>query len=187
MFGFTLPFSRYADGRLGAFIRQELKPLSEAHDTIFPLDNAILWIDYWENISHFNEDLLDRNPILALHLVQRRSGGKAQYKSNSPEIDHIFPRSELRKKRFNPSKIEHFANYWILAKGKNQNKSNTHPKKYFRDVSASDLKRALIQRNMLDYGKYSAFLRMRSKAILKIVGSALSLSENDFVRAKGRE
>ena len=124
---------------------------------------------------------------LARHLVQQRSGGKAQYKNNAPEVDHIFPRSELKKKRFNPAKIDYVANFWILAKGKNQNKSSMHPKKYFRDVSPSDLKRALIQRNMLDYGKYNAFLKMRAKAILKIVGSALSLSENDFVRAKGRE
>jgi uncharacterized protein with ParB-like and HNH nuclease domain len=37
LFGFTSPFSRYAESRLSKFIREDLKPLSDKQDKKFPL------------------------------------------------------------------------------------------------------------------------------------------------------
>ena len=180
LLGFTQPFSRYADSRLGAFLRNEMKPLLEAGDVTFPFDRLVAWVRYWERVHSYGPELLQRNPTLALHVLQRHTGAKVQYRDNSPEIDHIFPRSVLRKKEFDHAKIEHFANYWILAKSKNANKSNRHPADYFKDVPARELKRALIDRSMLDYRRYSSFLTARSEGILKAITREVGLSEADF-------
>ncbi|EMR74756.1 hypothetical protein MBGDF03_00920 [Thermoplasmatales archaeon SCGC AB-540-F20] len=86
----------------------------------------------------------------------------------------------LRKKEFDESEINHFANFWILAKNKNQNKSNKHPKEYFKDVNDSILERACINQNLLDYRRYRTFLRERERKILEQVKKKLKLSDTDF-------
>ncbi len=180
VFGFTGPFSRYGDSRVAKFIRQELRPLAENNNLVFPLDRALWWSAYWSDTWEFGETLLQRNPRLALQVVQRESGAKTQYKPNSNEIDHIFPRSVLRTKGYDEAQINHFANYWLLSKGKNQNKSNKHPKKFFQDVSDSELSRALIGREMLDYRKYESFLKVRAKKIHDHVRNVLGFTETKF-------
>jgi len=174
------PFSRFAEGRLGAFIRQELKPLAEKSDETFPFDKVVTWVAYWERIKEFGDDLLRANYQLALHLLQGLRGGRIQYKRNAPETDHIFPRSELRKKGYEEDIINHFANFWILAKGKNQNKSNQHPAVYFRDVNDRILKGALIDKKLLDYRRYTTFINTRKEKILTKVKRKLQFSDKDF-------
>lgn len=180
LFGFSRPFSRYADSRLGAFIRDELRPLAKKRDETFPLKNAIWWVGYWERIKAFNKELLQANPVLTLHLVQGLTGAKVQYVRNAPEVDHIFPRSELRKKGYDEAIINNFANFWILAKGKNQNKSNQHPSIYFEDVGDKELKEALIDREFLDYRRYTTFISERNERMLKKVKEKLQFCDNDF-------
>ena len=180
LLGFTQPFSRYADSRLGAFLRQEMKPRVEAGDVTFPFEELVDWVWYWERLHSFGPELLQGNPTLALHVLQKHTGAKVKYPNNSPQIDHIFPRSVLRKKGIEHTKIEHFANFWVLAKGKNANKSNKHPAEYFKDVPAGELKRARIDRAMLDYRRYSSFLVKRSAAILDVVSKEVGLSADDF-------
>jgi len=167
LFCFARPFSRYADSRLGKFIREELIPRSKNEKSQFPFELAVWWVNYWENINGWNEKLIQRNSRLALYIIQQDPGGKTQYKLNKREMDHIFPRSKLREKGFDESKVNHFANFWILSKGKNINKTNKHPKKYFKDVPDRELKIALIDRDLLDYRRYGTFLDKRGKAILK--------------------
>lgn len=181
LFGFTSPFSRYADSRLGKFIREELKPLvSNQNNTKFPLKEALYWIWRWEKIDKFGPQLVQGNAPLALHLIQRLGGAKVHYQMNMPQVDHIFPRSTLRKKKFDDALINHFANFWILAKNKNQNKSNKHPKSYFENVPASVMKRAYIDKNLLDYRRYKSFLKNREEKILKHIKKKLILSESEF-------
>ncbi len=180
LLGFSQPFSRYADSRLGAFLRNEMKPLLEAGDSRFPFDRLVVWVRYWERIHSYGPELLQGNPTLALHLLQRHTGAAVQYANNAPEIDHIFPRSTLRKKGVDHAKIDHFANFWILAKEKNANKNNKHPAEYFKNVSAKDMKRALIDPTLLDYRRYSSFLNARSKRILDAITKQVGLSEADF-------
>lgn len=180
LFGFIRPFSRYADSRLGKFIREELKPLANTHDEKFPLKEGLYWVWYWEGFKKFGPELLQNNPSLALHLIQHHSGAKVHYDKNAPQIDHIFPRSVLRKKGYEEADVNHFANFWILARGKNQNKSNKHPKKYFEDVSDSVLQRAYIDKNLLDYRHYKDFLKKREAKILEYVKKELNLSNSDF-------
>lgn len=179
-FAFARPFSRYADSRLWGFIRNDLKPLAEEHNSTFPLQAAFEWVAYWERIKAFDIELLQSNVSLALHLVQHRSGAKVQYERNSPQIDHIFPRSQLRDQGFSEGERNNFANYWILAKGKNQNKSAQHPAQYFADVPDEELQRALIDRDYLDYRRYTTFLKSRSEAILEKVKDTLKIKDKDF-------
>ena len=178
-FAFAKPFSRYADSRIGRFIRSELKPLADKNDETFPLEDVVSWVSYWEGIKTI-EQLLQKNTLLTLHLVQGMTGAKVQYRRNTPEIDHIFPRSVLRKKEYDKALINHYANFWILAKGKNQNKSNRHPSEYFKDVDGKTLEQALIDREFLDYRRYTSFIRNRSKLMLQKVTKRLKLSNKEI-------
>jgi len=180
LFGFARPFSRYADSRIGRFIRDELKPTSGRSVEKFPFESAVWWVRYWEDIQSFGEKLLQANPKLTMYVVQNLTGAKIHYPRNVRELDHIFPRSVLREKGFDEAEINHFANFWILAKGKNQNKSARHPAKYFADVEDSELQRALIDRELLHYRKFREFLRTRSQAVQEKVRERLQFSDKDF-------
>lgn len=180
LFAFSKSFSRYADSRIKKFIEQALKPLILKQDYSFPYSQAINWIKYWERINGINEDLLQKNPLLAMNLVQNRSGASAHLSSNSSELDHIFPKSELRKKHLDETKVNHFANLWLLSKGKNQNKYNQHPKKYFDDVSKNTLKIAFIDSTLFDYRKYYAFLDARSNKIIEFIKKKIGYDDLDF-------
>lgn len=179
LFAFARPFSRYADSRIGAFIRSELRPLLSQGEEEFPLGASIYWVRRWEKINSL-EELAQRNESLALHLVQGLTGAKVQYHRNAPEVDHIFPRAQLRKKDVPEEQINHFANFWILAKGKNRNKSDRHPKQYFDDVSDLQLRRALIPRDMLDYRRFATFLETRKSNIVGDLGKKLQLTDADL-------
>ena len=72
IFGFTSPFSRYADSRLGTLIRKVMKPYADMPNKEFPLNHCISWVKYWENITEYGSQLLQHNPLLVLHLVQRQ-------------------------------------------------------------------------------------------------------------------
>jgi hypothetical protein len=126
-------------------------------------------VDIISNIG-FNESAPKSKDVL----------GRVLYKYNAPEIDPIFPRSVLRKKIFDHSQIEHPANFWILAKGKNANKSDKHPADYFADVPEKEMKRALIKRDMLDYRRFTSFLEDRSEATMKTISKEIGLSATDF-------
>jgi hypothetical protein len=165
----------------GAHIRREIKPLGEKKDYHFPFDQLVAWVKYWESVTGFDERLLQSNVALTLHVLQNLSTNKVKYERNAGQIDHIFPRAELRKKElFAEPEINHFGNFWILAKGKNQNKSDKHPAKFFEDVSDPEMQRALIDRDMLDYRRYRTFLKERSDKILEVVSKRLGFSEADF-------
>lgn len=178
IFGFTKPFSRYADSRIGRFVREELKSLSDEKNYSFPLANAIWWANYWEGYDCFDTKLLQKNKTLTLHLLQGRHGAKVKYTRNAPEIDHIFPQSTLKEKGRDWGIINTFGNFWILSKTKNQNKSNKHPKEYFKDVDDVILNKALIPRELLDYRHFNKFVREREIKILEKIKNDLGIKDD---------
>jgi hypothetical protein len=91
---------------------------------------------------------------------------KVRYERNAGQIDYIFPRAELHKRGFEEPEINHFGNFWILGKGKNQNKSDKPPAQFFADVDESEMRRAMIDRDMLDYRRFRSFLKNRSEKII---------------------
>jgi 5-methylcytosine-specific restriction endonuclease McrA len=175
------PFSRYGESRVGNFVRS----VSDAYkrgDHVFPLELVIRRVRDWERIDSI-EKLAESNHLLTLHLIQGLTGARVQYSRNAPEIDHIFPRAELRRRNHDESDINDLANFWILAKGKNRNKSNRKPKDYFADVSKTALDRALIDRDLLDYRSFRRFLRQRREAMLNRLEAKLGLTDTDLQRA----
>jgi 5-methylcytosine-specific restriction endonuclease McrA len=182
LFAFAKPFSRYAESRLSAFIRDELQPRAQRGDTEFPFDAAVGWVNWWEGYDSINERLLQKNVPLTHHVVQRLSGAKQHHAPNAPQLDHIFPRSKLREssREYAQDEINHFANFWILAAGKNQNKSNKRPADYFHDVPDGELDRALIARALLDYRVYRTFLEQRSAQIIDVVRRRIGFTDRDF-------
>ena len=100
----------------------------------------------------------------------------------SPKGEGVHPSQSgtLRNKKFEEPEINHFGNFWILAKSKNQNKSAKHPARYFSDVSESEMKRAAIDRKMLDYRRFRTFIRTRGEKIRKVVKNRLGFSNGDF-------
>jgi uncharacterized protein with ParB-like and HNH nuclease domain/5-methylcytosine-specific restriction endonuclease McrA len=180
IFGFTRPFSRYADSRIGKFIREELKPLADSGEYTFPLDNSIWWVNCWEGYDSFNAKLLQKNRYLTLHLLQGKTGAKVKYSRNAPEIDHIFPQSILKEKEYDWGVINSYGNFWILAKTKNQNKSNKHPKDYFADVDESLLAKSLIDKDKLDYRQFSTFVKDREQNILIKIKKSLGIKDTEL-------
>src|SRR5437879_1502317 len=180
LLAFARPLSRYGESRLWTFIRKELVPLAQRNDETFPFKRLVDRVKQWEHIEAFDERLVQSNVYLALHIVQGRSGAQVQYTRNEPQVDHIFPRSVLREKEFDESEINHFGNFWILAKGKNQNKTNKPPAEYFEDVHESVLKKALIDRDLLEYRSYRRFLIERKERIIDNLKKELEFSDSDF-------
>jgi hypothetical protein len=180
LLGFAKPFSRYADSRIAPYLRAELAPRLTNGNGAFPIARTIARIKRWERVASV-EDLAQTNAPLTLHLVQGLTGAKIQYAHNYPEVDHIFPRAELRKKGYAEDEINDFGNFWILARGKNRNKSNRHPRHYFADVGKRQLEAAIIDPEMLDYRRYTTFLRGRRDAIIARLESTLGVTEDDLV------
>jgi hypothetical protein len=180
LFGLAQPFSRYGESRVGSFVKTALDARGPG-DHRFPLEAAIERVRGWESIRSI-EDLAEHNHDLTLHLIQGLSGAKVQYSRNAPEVDHIFPRSELRKQGKPEEDINDLANFWILAQGKNRNKSNRRPKDYFADVSDTQLKRACIDRTMLDYRQFKKFIRQRRPELLAQLSKKIGLSDADLQR-----
>ena len=180
MFRRAWPFSRYGESRVGNFVRTALDPRPNG-DHSFPLEATIQKVRGWERIESV-EDLAESNHLLTLHLIQGLSGARVQYSRNAPEIDHIFPRSELRKRGHDEENINDLANFWILAQGKNRNKSNRRPKDSCADVSKAQLDKALIDPGMLDYRRFRRFIRERREAMLEELAKKVGLTDADLER-----
>jgi hypothetical protein len=174
LFGLARPFSRYGESRVGNFVRQGF---GDGEVSSFPLESAIAHVRRWERIESL-EELAEANPALTLHLIQGLSGARPQYSGNAPELDHIFPRAELRRQGYEEHEVNDLANFWILARGKNRNKSNRRPKDYFADVSKTQLDKALIDRELLQsYRQYRRFIRERRPALLRRLQRKVKLTD----------
>jgi hypothetical protein len=86
----------------------------------------------------------------------------------------------LRDKGYDESEINDVGNFWILAKGKNLNKTNMPPINYFTDVDPSVLKKGLIDPELLGYGQFRKFTRQRKQQIIDQLKIDLHFSDADF-------
>ena len=178
LFALATPFSRYGESRVGSFVRSELDT-RDGDDRTFPLEAAIRRVRGWEPIQTV-KDLAEANPHLTLHLVQGLSGAREKYSRNAPEVDHIFPRAELRRKNYDEEDIDDIANFWILAQNKNRNKSDRKPKDYFADVDQQQLQRALIDPALLDYRSFRRFIRERRARVVDQLATKIGLTDEDL-------
>lgn len=81
---------------------------------------------------------------------------------------------------YSEEEINTVGNYWILAKGKNRNKSDMPPAKYFKDVDARVLDRACIDGSLLSYRSYRGFLAARMEALARKVVSRIGLTAEEL-------
>ena len=187
LFEFSSLFSRYSDQRLGTFIREVLKPAGGEGNKKFPLEESLWWVWHWERLENYGPELIQRNPLLALYLVRHGSGDRLQYENSVPKTGHVFSRSELRELGYNETDVNHFANLWIFPGYMSTNKSNKSLIEFLDDVKDSELKKAFIDRSLLDYRHYKAFLKEREAKILTQVKKKLKLSDSDFDVSKYRK
>jgi uncharacterized protein DUF262 len=180
LLAFAGPFSRWGDSRISNFVRTQLRPSIDSGEKLFPFDLVIKRVAYWEKISCWDRSILNNNPRLALSLLQGGMGDAALSHMNQREMDHIFPRSVLYDKGFDDRKINDFANYWLLTKDKNINKTNKLPKDYFNDVSDSELKRAYIQREYLKLNRFNTFLKERGDKMFTYVTKKIAYKTTDW-------
>lgn len=181
LFAFAKTFTQHSESRTGAFIRDYLPTAQEIEDgKPFSFENAAEYVSRRTNFELDSERLFANNVDLALALVQRRTGGKIQLATNLPEIDHIFPRSVLLDKEFEPQDIDDLGNLWILPRGINRNKSAKHPRDFLEDVDDSVLKTAMIDRELLDYRSYRTFTKTRRIKLATKLRELTDLSEKSF-------
>lgn len=168
LFAFAKTFTQHSESRTGAFIRDYLPTPDEiAKGVSFPFKSAIDYVSWRASYDGPDHRFFGNNPDLALSIIQRRTGGKIKLSTNQPEIDHIFPKSELANKKYDPQEIHDIGNLWILPRGVNRNKSAKHPRDYLDDVDLGILKAALIDKKLLDYKNYRKFIQSRRQMLAK--------------------
>lgn len=175
LFAFSKTFTQFSESRTGAFIRDSLPAANDIKaGAPFSYDDALKFVHYRTNFDPGDERLFANNPELALALVQKKSGGKIKYSGNMPEIDHIFPQSTLREKKFEAHEIDDLGNKWILPRTLNRNKSAAHPKDYLAKEDKEYLQDAFINPKRLDLRAYKTFIKDRRRSIceelVKITG-----------------
>jgi hypothetical protein len=181
LFAFAKTFTQHAESRTGAAIKEWLPAAEQIAKGAALSFNAAAEFVAWRAKFDLSVDRLFGNNVeLALALLQRRTGGKIQLSTNLPEMDHIFPRSELEGKDFEHSEINDLGNLWILPRGMNRNKSAKHPREYLKDIEDAVLQTAKIDRNFLDYRSFSKFVRNRRERIAETLGEVTGLTPQSF-------
>ncbi|MGR9253034.1 GmrSD restriction endonuclease domain-containing protein [Rhizobium leguminosarum] len=180
LFGFSKLFSQHIESRTAAYIRDILDEQTIAAGGKFPINETIQHVAWKTNFVASDRSLFNNNHELALALVQNLPGGPVAYVGNLPEVDHIFPKSTLNERGFDWQKINDLANFWILPRGINRNKTNLAPKEYLKDVDASLLEDALIDRDLLTFGKFERFLKVRSARIVEMLQARTKLTAKLF-------
>ena len=185
---FTRLFTRYSEFRIKIYIRDYLKPKFDKGDFEFSLNDAMNFLKRYESFDGINDEIINNNLHLTLNLLQRNFDMETLYEWNDPEIDHIFPKSTLRDKGWEDYDINHYANYWYLPKKTNRNKSNKHPKDFLKDkkdpqalgLSDTKLKKHFIDTELLNFHRYSTFIKDRSSKIRNFISSTLEIQDLDF-------
>ncbi|TBF82601.1 GmrSD restriction endonuclease domain-containing protein [Rhizobium leguminosarum] len=180
LFGFSKLFSQHIESRTAAYIRDIFDERTIAAAGKFPINETIQHVAWKTNFVASDRSLFNNNHELALALVQNLPGGPVAYVGNLPEVDHIFPKSTLHERGFDWQKINDLANFWILPRGINRNKTNSAPKEYLKDVDDSLLEDALIDRDLLTFGKFDRFLKVRSARIVEMLQARTKLTAKLF-------
>jgi hypothetical protein len=117
-------------------------------------------------------EMLNRNPHLALNIVQPRVCRESLSWQVKAEVDHIFPQSIYRE-RF-PETVDDIGNLAYLGKLRNIRKNAEPPWEYFKDLPDEELERDfLVKRCLLAEDKFEEFVHFRRDEILKSVAKFL--------------
>lgn len=130
-------------------------------------------------------------PLMALYISFLRNHNARDWSNNTPldgtvkghnadlQVHHFFPKSLLRKHRFEPSCINTFANYAILSKDANLDVGSEEPAAYFSrlNVSTDDLHAQCIpqEEQLWRVDQYSSFIEARRELLAKQCNEFLGL------------
>ncbi len=188
LFAMSKAFVQHSESRTGAFIRDYLpSPEEIKQGAAFPYSGVVEYVYLKTHFTGVDHRLFTNNVDLSLALVQRHSGGRIYYADNLPEIDHIFPRSELVERGVDLQEINDIGNLWILPRKMNRNKSAKPPKKFLTDVDDSTLRAAGIDRAKLDYGSFRPAMKKRREWLVGRICEITDLSDTDFAASRNRD
>lgn len=175
---FTKLFTRWSDPRILTYTRDILNPALRTDKKRFPYESSVNFLKSKQyDFNYITDGFLNNNRQLVLNLVQRNFGSPALYDKNQPEIDHIFPESELMNRKVPDYEINFFANFWYLPLAVNRNKSAKHPHKFMEEhkISATQLESVFIDPDLLDYPLYDQFIKSRAEKIRNYIRYILEL------------
>jgi uncharacterized protein with ParB-like and HNH nuclease domain len=127
--------------------------------------------------------IINSNEYLILNMVYLFSNKMVNFQpklnGNSPEIDHIFPKSKMsRKYKYPSSLVNNIGNYMFLEKTLNIEKTNRMPEEYFPDAVKDQPE--FFTRNIIPPDpdlhkpeKFEDFVNRRRNGIFEIVKSVL--------------
>lgn len=105
----------------------------------FPFTEIEEYMRTRNRITSADPQIIDGNKYLVLNLMyiyqNKKINFQPLYNGNSPEIDHIFPRSKMtRTFKKSTSLVDGIGNYMFLEKNLNIEKTNKLPKEYFEEA-----------------------------------------------------
>jgi uncharacterized protein with ParB-like and HNH nuclease domain len=127
--------------------------------------------DFLDSVSY-----KDRNSYLILNLIYPDTNFNVNAKSNLPEQDHIFSRSELKQAGYKDEDINSVYNIRYLTSIANKKKSNMSFKEWMQSISDEEKKANLIPEGEWTIETYKDFLNERKKLFLEKMKESLSLS-----------
>lgn len=156
----------------------------------FPLDEIKLYFGDRRSKTEFSTEELSevRLRFIILNLVYTERFGKSpfnvKFKGNEPQIDHIYPRSELTKLSLPNSVINVIGNYRFVGANDNLRKRAESPASYFGRLKAGgiDISQHLLVQAYANHpselgmsvGGYNSFLTQRTKEIESICSRVIN-------------
>lgn len=134
-------------------------------------------------IVDINPNIIDTNVYLVLNLVYLYNKQVVYFQpvmsGNSPEIDHIFPKSKMTKTYKYPSNlVNNVGNYMFLEKSLNISKLNKLPEEYFPEAVKAE--KDFFDRNAIPHSsklhkpeKFQDFVTERRKTLHNIITGVL--------------
>ena len=140
-------------------------------------------------VVEVNQNTIDKNYHLVLNLVYLSSKHVPDFQplliGNTPEIDHIFPKSKmLRMYSYPSSLVNNIGNYMLLEKSLNIDKTNKMPEDYFPEAVKEQLdffERHLIppDKALHEPSEFEAFVDARRKLLLDAIKQVLLYVDED--------
>jgi uncharacterized protein with ParB-like and HNH nuclease domain len=158
------------------------KEIDSSTSPYFPLGQIKFALTKRNKELNITEDFLDnvyykdRNSYLILNLIYPDTNFNVNAKSNLPEQDHIFSRSELKQAGYKEDQINSLYNIRYLTSIANKKKSNILFKEWVETITLEERKTHLIPDGEWSIENYKEFLEKRKNLFLEKMKEAISFS-----------
>jgi len=158
------------------------KEIDASTNSYFPLGQIKFALTKRNKDLNVTEDFLDsvsykdRNSYLILNLIYPYTNFNVNAKSNLPEQDHIFSKSELKQAGLKDEDINSVYNIRYLTSIANKKKSNMSFQEWAESISKEEMESNLIPEGEWSIKNYKDFLKERKKLFLEKMKASPSLS-----------